>query len=358
MRTRISEIDLLRFLAALAVMLMHYLLRGFAADNNLSPIHFSHLGPLTRYNYLAVNLFFIISGFMILMSVFTKEKSPVNIQNVIRPKQFILSRFIRLFPAYWFCCTLTFLVVYFLWNDVFHLSVGRYLINMTMLNGFFFVGNIDGVYWTLCLELKFYLFMLFLLYVKHINYIERYLVGWTLISVLDFWLENPVLKYIFITDFAPFFISGCLFFLIYKHGLNWKRTLLLALNFYLGYLYECERLKEKTTHYLSLDFSNVTALCILASFYLAFICIISLKNTDKPYDVLFTYLGRLSYPLYLVHLRLGLVIFNLLDTYVNKYLLVLLTCLLMIFLAHLINTFIEKPMSKYLKNKFNHWAAS
>ena len=69
MRTRISEIDLLRFLAAVAVMLMHYFLRGFAANDNFSPIHFPEFGALTRYNYLAVNLFFMISGFMILMSV-------------------------------------------------------------------------------------------------------------------------------------------------------------------------------------------------------------------------------------------------------------------------------------------------
>lgn len=358
MRTRISEIDLLRFLAALAVMLMHFLLRGFAADDNLSPVHFFSIGPLTKYNYLGVNLFFMISGFMILMSVFTKGKSEAQSENVIRPKQFILSRFIRLFPAYWFCCTLTFLAVHFLWNDVFHLSLSRYLINMTMLNGFFFVGNIDGVYWTLCLELKFYLFMLLLLYVKHIGHIERYLVGWTLISALDFWLGNPALKYIFITDFAPFFISGCLFFLIHKHGFNWKRILLLAVNFPLGYLYESNRLKEKIAHYVSLDFSGITTLCILASFYLAFVFIIKIKNTDKPYDALFSYLGRLSYPLYLIHARIGFVIFNLLGTYFNKYLLVPLTCLLMIFLAHLINTFIEKSLSKYLKNKFGHWAAS
>ena len=358
MRTRISEIDLLRFLAAVAVMFMHYLLRGFAANDYFSPIHFASLGPPTRYNYLAVNLFFMISGFMILMSVHLKSTTldVTSTSNLVSSKGFIVSRFIRLYPAFWFCCTLSFLLAFFLFNNIFHLSIPRYLLNMTMLNGFFFIGNIDGVYWTLCLELKFYLFMLLLLYLKHIQHIEKYLLGWTLLSILDFWLQSPVIKYLFITDFASFFISGCLFYQILKHGFSWLRGLLLGMNFYLGFLYESARLKEKITHYISLNFSSLTILFILISFYLAFLFILRIKNGGKSYDSLFSYLGRLSYPLYLIHANIGFIIFNLLNGYMNKYLLVGLTCLMMILLAHFINVLIEKPLSKYLKGKLSRWA--
>lgn len=350
MRTRISEIDLLRFLAAFAVMLMHYLLRGFALNDHFSPMNFPSIGIYTRYNYLGVDLFFIISGFMILMSVHLKKNQ------LISPKGFILSRFLRLYPAFWFCCTLSFLVVFLTFNNIFQLSIPRYLLNMTMFNGFFLIGNIDGVYWTLCLELKFYLFMLFLLYLKHIPYIQRYLIVWTLVSGINYWVNSSLIKYIFITDFAPFFISGCLFFLCYKEGFNWRRSLLIGLNFVLGFLLEKNVLIEKTLHYVTLNFYPLTLLFILASFYLAFILILQLRNSEKGYDRLFSYLGKLSYPLYLIHFNVGMVIFNLLYKYVNWYLLAGLTCILMILIAHLINVCIEKPFSKYLKTKLSPWA--
>lgn len=272
MRTRISEIDLLRFLAALAVMLMHYLIRGFALNDPLSPMHFPSIGPYTRYNYLGVDLFFIISGFMILMSTNKKDNQ------LISPKEFILSRFLRLYPAYWFCCTASFLMIYILFNDIFHVTLARYFLNMSMFNGFFSVGYIDGVYWTLCLELKFYIFILVLLYINHISVISRYLIVWTLISGINFWLGNTVLKYIFITDYAPFFISGCLFYLSYKQGFIWWRNVLIGINFILGFLYENNLLAWKTTHYVSLNFYPLTLFLILASFFLSFLMILNLKK--------------------------------------------------------------------------------
>jgi peptidoglycan/LPS O-acetylase OafA/YrhL len=352
MRTRISEIDLLRFMAAVAVMLMHYLLRGFAINDHYSPMHFPSLGPFTRYNYLAVDLFFIISGFMILMSVHVKNKQ------LISPKGFILSRFLRLFPAYWFCCTLSFILVFFLINDIIHISLARYIINMTMFNGFFFIGTVDGVYWTLCIELKFYLLMLLLLYSKHIPLIQRYLLIWTLISLFNFWIDNPLLKYLFITDYAPFFISGCLFYLNHKDGFCWSRNLLIGINFILVFLYEKNVIEWKLTHFLTLTYFPETIFIILVSFYGSFFAILKIQNVSKSYDNFFSYLGRLSYPLYLIHLNVGMVIFNLLNNYVNWYLLLVLTCLLMILLAHLISTFIEKPFAKFLKQKLSPWANS
>ncbi len=74
----------------MAVMTLHYGIRGFAIGDHVSPLHFPTLGPLVRYNYLGVNLFLIISGFVILMSVQGKGV-----------RGFIVSRATRLYPAYW-----------------------------------------------------------------------------------------------------------------------------------------------------------------------------------------------------------------------------------------------------------------
>jgi peptidoglycan/LPS O-acetylase OafA/YrhL len=67
-RSRINELDVLRLFAALFVVCFHYAFRGHAADG-LSPISYPPLLPAAKYGYLGVQLFFMISGFVILMSV-------------------------------------------------------------------------------------------------------------------------------------------------------------------------------------------------------------------------------------------------------------------------------------------------
>jgi peptidoglycan/LPS O-acetylase OafA/YrhL len=57
---RFYEIDLLRFLAALSVVLFHYTYFGPMAKD-YSPISYPELGRFGRYGYLGVELFFIIS---------------------------------------------------------------------------------------------------------------------------------------------------------------------------------------------------------------------------------------------------------------------------------------------------------
>ena len=64
---RIYQIDLFRFIAAVCVVLYHYLFRGWAADN-MSDLSFNKIGHFFKYGYLGVNLFFIISGFVIILS--------------------------------------------------------------------------------------------------------------------------------------------------------------------------------------------------------------------------------------------------------------------------------------------------
>ena len=56
------------------------------------------------YGYFGVNLFFIISGFVIFMTL----------QRTERPMDFVVSRFSRLFPSYWAAIILTFAVTHWL----------------------------------------------------------------------------------------------------------------------------------------------------------------------------------------------------------------------------------------------------
>lgn len=97
---RYHEIDLLRFVAAFVVLLYHYVFRGYNHDQ-LSPVEYPFLGSIFKYGYLGVELFFIISGYVVLMSAYHKTV-----------REFFISRVVRLYPAFWIACTFCFVITY------------------------------------------------------------------------------------------------------------------------------------------------------------------------------------------------------------------------------------------------------
>ena len=67
---RLAAIDGLRLIAALAVMLFHYTAAEKLVWGNPSRVEFPGMNFVTKYGYLGVELFFIISGFVILMTAY------------------------------------------------------------------------------------------------------------------------------------------------------------------------------------------------------------------------------------------------------------------------------------------------
>src|SRR4051794_27085225 len=91
-RRRLQELDLLRFAAAIAVLAYHATGGGTQDWARAGVAHpYPSIAPVTHWGYLGVQLFFLISGFVILMSAWNRT-----------PAAFAISRFGRLFPAYWF----------------------------------------------------------------------------------------------------------------------------------------------------------------------------------------------------------------------------------------------------------------
>ena len=82
------------------------------------------------------------------------------------PIQFIWKRAKRLYPAYWICIVITSIVMgLFLPENL--RDIKTILINLTMLQNFVGVTNVDGVYWTLSFELIFYFYVAVLLLIKN-----------------------------------------------------------------------------------------------------------------------------------------------------------------------------------------------
>ena len=149
-KSRIPELDLLRFLAALAVVIYHY---GLPADVG-QPI-----ARVTEFGFLGVQLFFMISGFVILWTATNKT-----------PAEFVISRLSRLYPTFWVAVLLTAASLYVLRGTF---NPGVVLANLTMVPGPLRQPMLDKVYWTLVIEIKFYGLILCLLLARQLAQFQQ-----------------------------------------------------------------------------------------------------------------------------------------------------------------------------------------
>ena len=335
-RPRFYELDILRFLAALAVVFFHYTFLN-ATESKFVPVY-PVLGDAFKYGYLGVELFFIISGFVILLT--TMNKSPV---------EFIISRVTRLYPAFWLAVTLTSITLLLFGsgglNDI---SLNQYLINMSMLPEYFGVKNIDAVYWTLQVEIKFYFWVFVILILRKIQYIERFIMFWLLLAILEtFHFMHDFTHLLLIPEWAPYFSAGALFYRIKTQGLNWQRGTMLSLAYLLSIYFAIQGANEKTLIY-DTHFSPITVFAIISMFYLFFTLIIAGKTAYFNRSF-FTVIGALTYPLYLIHNAIGYLIFNNLGQSINKYLLLSLVTVFMIVVSFILYKYFELDLSRKMK---------
>lgn len=161
-RQRLNQLDALRGLAAMAVVLFHFSTRFSELYPQAAPQVWSF--PL---GYVGVNLFFIISGFVIFMTV----------ERTARPADFVVSRVSRLYPAYWVAIGLTFVITHTLTLPGKTVSLTTALVNGLMFHGFFGTPHVDGVYWTLEVELLFYALILVLFVSRKLARVHLILMG-------------------------------------------------------------------------------------------------------------------------------------------------------------------------------------
>lgn len=327
MNSRLFEIDALRGLAALAVVIYHYSTRYdeiFGHQKN-DYLGFSH-------GYLGVHLFFIISGFVIFMTV-KKTKSVSD---------FAKKRAIRLYPAYIVAVIITYLLV--IWSDLEGRKISFFeaVFNLTMFQGFIpGIKHVDGAYWSLTVELTFYILIGILLYFGLIKRIILFSSLWLLVSVGVQILnlvasENmitKVLSYYAIADYSYLFVAGIMFYLI--------------------------REKSEVKHYIILlsclvycfAFNGLWDSIIITLFFITFYCAISGKLGFLNVAPL-RFLGAISYSLYLVHQNIGYIVIDSIEKMglVHEVYLII-PLLVSILIATGLTYYIEKPTISFLNTK-------
>ncbi|WP_179336013.1 acyltransferase family protein [Winogradskyella costae] len=346
-KNRIYQLDLFRFFAALIVVLYHYFFRGYAADN-LSDLDFSEISDYFKYGFLGINIFFIISGFVISLSI--KDRSLIK---------FIISRLSRLYPIYWICVLITFVVILLFGAPRFTAELEQFILNLSMFHNYVRVESIDGVYWTLFIEMKFYIFIIgsYLVLNKFKPIKLDYLIyTWLTLSVLYLYFsELPIFRIgnsLFILDWSSYFIAGMILYQIYKSKLNVKYAVLLSIALFTSIQHTITETAKKANHF-NIEFSPIIACGIIVIFYLLILLVACHKlrgmNSSK-----FIKIGMLTYPLYLIHQKVGYIIFNNVGTDTNKYSVAISTIFLMIAISFILSEFYEPKASNYLKVKLKY----
>lgn len=152
-RPRYGFIDSLRGLAACAVMVYHY--TGGDLRPHLSEALSYELVQVLHGGWIGVQIFFVLSGFVIASTVNDRAVT------LLGAARFALRRQVRLDPPYWASLALSTLIpLYWRWRLHDHRpvpSLERIAVHVVYLQEFLKVPEIQPIYWTLTIEVQFYL---------------------------------------------------------------------------------------------------------------------------------------------------------------------------------------------------------
>lgn len=199
-KKKILGMNVLRVCAALGIMAYHYFfigpIQGFYSMDVFC--------PLAYFGEWGVDIFFLISGFFILHSC--RDRTC---------KDFVYARLKRIYPI-------------FIIGSLFVLGLGIFMPNAEIINllyrwftSLLFVadltdtGPLSNIYWTLFIEVRFYILAAIVLCIKQKSLHNRkiklntILAAWLLLAIFNtYWLNWHIIETLFITKYAGHFILG------------------------------------------------------------------------------------------------------------------------------------------------------
>ncbi len=336
--TRVEALDLLRLFAALSVMFYHYGFRG-AAGNAMTWLSLPALIPIAKYGYLGVQLFFVISGFLIARSA---EGRTV--------RQFAVARASRIYPGFLSCMTITFVVTLLIGAPRFDASLVQWAANLVIFAPVLKQPFMDGVYWSIVYEIIFYGWMAALiatgLFPRHLPMIVAV---WLAASEgNEIMIGSAALRRLLLTDQSGFFSAGLLLYTVYSSRRGAVVWILLAVSM-LASAEQAIRSGDWVRTHLAVPLHNPTIVLISLAIVLVVGASLLPKRVPMPAGVLLA-LGGLTYPLYLIHENIGFMTFNRLAGLAPPPVLFAGTVVLMLAVSWLIWRFVEKPGQRWLKS--------
>ena len=312
-KNRFAFIDNLRAVAIILVVIFHYTYH-YESTYLLRSDNWSL--EIAKFGWSGVDLFFIVSGYCIAMTI-TKSKSFF---------EFVIRRFARLYPGYLACGILT--LIFYSCFDLPGREVTWFVGFMNLIFANFIPGlnfqYIDGIYWALIVEIKFYLFFGIIFFL--IKDLPKSIYLWFIFCLIGNFLSitgkinNPFITSIF--PHANLFLLGLSVYFYKKISLVGKLLIstFLILSFFVNDRYE--------------GFEIYFILMILS------VILILFKKIDFKIKYL-PYLGLLSYTWYLTHNSIGIIIIRELNNLNYQNVSVFIAIISTLFFSFLIFNFIE-----------------
>lgn len=308
---------------------------------------FPDLAKVTAFGSMGVQLFFIISGFVILLSAVGRSLG-----------DYAASRAGRLLPGYWAGVLLTSLLLLVVWPEGKDISITQVLANLTMLQAPLGVEHVDGVYWTLWAELKFYIligiFMMFGITKLRVLAVS---IMWPIVAAMAEAAENNLLIEILMPENAPLFAGGMLLFVLIEDRKNIACWLALLINVALA------AQQTQTGHFQAMQ--NITGLSypavacwVVVAGSFALVAAATLTRLSRVSWAGLSFAGALTYPLYLVHEYLGWWVIHLVHSALPPGMTLLLAIGVCLGVAWAIWKYIEVPLGPLIRRNVSSGISS
>ncbi|WP_158971672.1 acyltransferase [Paraglaciecola sp. L3A3] len=350
MKNRIEHLDGLRGLAILLVLFYHI----FSRWTDRLPYGDEFSLFIFKHGWIGVQLFFLISGFVILM---TLERT----QTI---KKFLFKRWLRLFPAMLIASLLIYVTAQFLSDrpagdpTLRSLVPGLSFISSAIWNNYLNITmpTMEGAFWSLYVEAYFYVFIAFVYFKLTSNKITECILFIYLCSFIycrflagEDIQEDPIRKFIEHIGFLYYgwFAAGMAFY-NYMKSKNEKwfiAGLIIAV-------------------FSSITLRNIDIGAIIYAVITSLIFALSFKiqalRTALSFKI-FTFLGFISYPLYLIHENASIsmiIAIGRAHPDLPNYLHPLLPIVIVILTAYVITKWLEPKLRIVLNHKFSRFFKS
>jgi exopolysaccharide production protein ExoZ len=341
-----SGIDAVRFLAALSVVGFHLGYLHHVGD-------IEHIWPATWFGWVGVEVFFVISGFVIANSATGRSAM-----------QFVQGRALRLYPAAWCCATLTFIVACQDQSAIdllpypdqsFIALLPSYLRSIALLPK----GPwIDGIYWTLAVEIGFYALIFILLWTNLFSWLSQIALAITIFSIISIYfiaVKSPLAAVI---DHANVVLArhGCFFAIGIWIWISVSRRLAAwEIAGSAAAVFAClMEIYLKGIEYLPDEHPNwILAPLIVWTLATASIFVLSRYGSREPTSNILKTFGLMTYPLYLVHNTVGTSFERSIFPLVGKWGALLSSLSVMIVISWVVCQLLEPQIRKLMRRNWN-----
>lgn len=350
---RLGALDVLRFAAAAAVVGFHFLARDSPAWGGAAPEEVAAAGAWAAYGRLGVPLFFVISGFVILMSSWGRDVP-----------DFVASRVGRLYPAFWVSVVLSVVISVVLWPayaDFFggRPSASEALLNTTMVQQAFGVPSVSGVYWTLWYEARFYLLIAVLVLVGLTRRrVLAFAALWPLAGAMAAQADSELLTTLLIPGYAPFFAGGMLLHVLYRDvahrdvphrgGHDLGVWLLLGLQVAIA-VHSSVRIHRNALTELTPVTPSTAVIAVLTVACFGLVALATLTRAVHWNARWMVRAGALTYPVYLLHENLGWYVIAQLREVLGAWGAVAAAVVVSLVASALLHRFVEQPFGPRLR---------